>query len=253
MSKLQHNPIKLWLAAAGLCLLASAVTTEGQVAEAGNGVVFDRVVAVVNNEAILASDLDEALRLAVLDPARPGDGALTRQRALELLISRALILQQIREDDERAAMPSQAEVESRIAELRREQPSCVHQNCASEEGWKHFLATHDLTEAQVITFMRQRVEVLRFIELRFRPGIRISLEEIEAYYRRTLLPQYPAGEATPTLEQVAPRIEEILLQQQVNTLFEDWLKNLRKQGEIEVLDPALESGVGATAGTGGHL
>jgi hypothetical protein len=38
---------------------------------------------------------------------------------------------------------------------------------------------------------------------------------------------------------VAPRIEEILLQQQVNTLFDDWLANLRKEGDVEVLDPSL--------------
>jgi hypothetical protein len=39
---------------------------------------------------------------------------------------------------------------------------------------------------------------------------------------------------------VAPRIQEILLQRQVNALFGDWLKNLRKQGDVEVLDPSLE-------------
>ncbi len=27
----------------------------------------------------------------------------------------------------------------------------------------------------------------------------------------------------------------------MNVLFDDWLKNLRKQGDIEVLDPALET------------
>jgi len=228
-------------------------SAEGQAAQTGSAVVLDRVVAVVNNEAILVSDLDEALRLAVLDPGRTGPGVLTRQRALEQLISRTLILQQVRQEDEKAALPSEAEVEARIAELRKELPTCVRQDCASEEGWKGFLAAHDLTQAQVMTYMRRRVEILRFIELRFRPGIRIAPEEIEAYYRQTLLPQYAAGEATPTQEQVAPRIEEILLQQQVNTLFEEWLKNLRKQGEVEVLDPALESGAGANTGTGGHL
>ena len=57
----------------------------------------------------------------------------------------------------------------------------------------------------------------------------------------TLLPQYAAGEAIPPLDKVAPRIEEILLEQQVNVLFDDWLNNLRKQGDVEVLDPALGS------------
>jgi hypothetical protein len=89
--------------------------------------------------------------------------------------------------------------------------------------------------------MRFRLLILRFIELRFRQGIRIAPEEIEAYYRKTLLPQYAPGETIPPLEEVSPRIQEILLQQQVNVLFDDWLRNLRTQGDVEVLDPALES------------
>jgi hypothetical protein len=93
----------------------------------------------------------------------------------------------------------------------------------------------------VETYLRFRIEILRFIEQRFRQGIRISPEEIAAYYRETLAPQYAAGEAVPALDKVAPRIEEILLQRQVNVLFGDWLRNLRKQGDVEVLDPALET------------
>jgi hypothetical protein len=43
------------------------------------------------------------------------------------------------------------------------------------------------------------------------------------------------------LDQVAPRIQEILLQQQVNAMFDGWLDSLRKQGEVEILDPSLET------------
>jgi hypothetical protein len=50
------------------------------------------------------------------------------------------------------------------------------------------------------------------------------------------------------LEKVSPRIEEILLQQRVNLLFEDWLKNLRKQGDVEVLDATLASNPTKDAG-----
>ena len=64
-------------------------------------VVLDRVVAVVNNQAILASDLDDEIRLSVLDPASGGLGMLTRERALDQLIGRALIQQQIRQEDTR--------------------------------------------------------------------------------------------------------------------------------------------------------
>jgi hypothetical protein len=205
-----------------------------------NIVVLDRVVAVVNNQAILASDVDDEVRLSVLDPARAGLGVLTRPHALEQLISRALIQQQVREEDSLAMEPSQDEVDARLAEIRKQVPACVHLNCASEAGWKAFLAARGLTSERVQTYLRRRIQILRFIEERFRQGIRITPEEIETYYRETLLPQYTPGEAIPPLAEVSPRIQEILLQRQVNVLFGDWLKNLRKQGDVEVLDPSLE-------------
>jgi hypothetical protein len=191
------------------------------------------------------------VRLAVLDPGRAGLGVLTPQRALDQLISRALIQQQIRQEDAQAAQPSEDEVDARLKEIRREVPACVHHNCASEEGWKAFLAAHRLMPEQVQNYLRYRIQILRFIEQRFRQGIRIAPEEIESYYRKTLLPQYAPGEAVPLLEKVAPRIEEILLEQQVNALFDDWLRDLRKLGDVEVLDPSLEtseSQVGAGKG-----
>jgi parvulin-like peptidyl-prolyl isomerase len=206
-----------------------------------SAVVLDRVVAVVNNQTILASDVDDEMRLAVLDPGRAGLGVLTPQRALEQLISRALIQQQIRKEELQAAEPLQSEVDARLAEIRKDLPACVRQNCASEQGWKAFLAAHGLTLERVESYLRYRIQILRFIELRFRQGIRISEQEIETYYRETLLPQYAAGDALPPLEKVAPRIEEILLERQVNVLFDDWLRNLYKQGDVEVLDPALEA------------
>lgn len=208
---------------------------------AAKAVVLDQVVAVVNNQPILSSDVDNEMRLAVLNPGQGGHSPLTPSRALEQLISRALIQQQIREEDAQATEPTPAEVDARLEEIRKELPACVHFNCASEQGWKAFLAAHGLTPKQVESYLRSRIEILRFIEQRFRQGIRIAPEEIQSYYKKTLLPQYAAGEAIPPLNAVAPRIEEILLEQQVNVLFDQWLDNLRKQGDVEVLDPALEA------------
>jgi hypothetical protein len=189
---------------------------------------------------ILASDLDDEIRLSVLDPNNVGEGALTRGRALEQLISRALIEQQIRQED-KATQPAQAEVAARLAEIRKELPACVRSNCANDEGWKAFLAAHGLTSERVEAYLTYRLEILAFIEQRFRQGIQISPQEIAAYYNHTLLPQYAVGDTPPPLEKVSPRIQEILLQQHVDVLFDDWLTNLRKQGDVEVLDPALES------------
>ena len=221
-------------------------------AQAAQQEVLDRVVAVVNNHAILSSDLDDDIQLSVLDPSRGGQGILTRQQALEQLISRTLIQQQIRQEDEQAIEPSQADVSARIEQIRKDLPACVRENCATDSGWAKFLTAHDLTAEEVKAYMRNRMEILNFIVARFQQGIRISPQEVADYYNKTLLPQYPAGEIAPPLTEVSPRIEEILLQQQVNALFDDWLKNLREQGDIEVLDPAQAAEeTGADAGKGG--
>jgi hypothetical protein len=205
-----------------------------------NPQTLDRVIGVVNNHAILLSDIDEEIRLSILDPAAQNSGALTPQRALDQLISRNLIEQQMRQEDIQAAEPTQAEVDARLAEIRTELPACVHANCASESGWKAFLAAHGLTQQRVETSLRYRLKILSFIELRFRQGISVSEPEIATYYHDTLIPLYAKGEEKPPLEKVAPRIQEILLQQKVNILFDEWLRNLRTQGEVEVLDPSFE-------------
>ncbi len=242
----KNKPGLICVRTMAVCLAAFGATSalaqnSAQAASPANAVVLDRVVAVVNNQVILASDVDDELRLAVLDPSRAGLGVLTPQRALEQLISRMLIQQQIRQEDAQAAEPTQAEVDARLKEIRKEVPACIHFNCASEQGWSAFLAAHGLTPKRVESYLRNRIQILRFIEQRFRQGISITPEEIDKYYRETLLPQYAPGEEIPPLDEVAPRIQEILLERQVNVLFDDWLRDLRRQGDVEVLDPSLEA------------
>lgn len=219
-------------------------------AQTGAATQLDSVVAVVNRQVILASDIEDDIQLSVLDPQPGTDGTLTRQHALEELISRALIQQQIRRDDLPAIQPSTAEVKARLEEIRKQLPACVRAHCSTEAGWKAFLAAHNLTQYRVEAYLHNRMEILTFIEQRFRQGIQITEPQIETYYRDTLLPQYPSGMAAPPLKEVSSRIEEILLEEQVNQLFDNWLDNLRKQGDVEILDPALESAQASGQGEG---
>lgn len=212
----------------------------------GAPIVLDRVVAVVNNQAILASDLENEIHLSVLEPgAKPGIHE-TQRDALQRLISRALIQQQMSEEGAFTAPIKPSEIAERLQVLRRELPECTRFKCLTDSGWEEFLHSHDLTLDEVNDYLRNRLAILHFIELRFRQGIRISREEVETYYRDMLVPQYGPGETPPPVDQVAPRIEEILLQQRVNALFSDWLDNLRKQGRIQILDSQLESALAGT-------
>lgn len=234
----------LLIAMGGSAIFAAALPAQCEdrvlPARAGAPVVLDRAVAVVNNRVVLASDIANELRLSVLD-SEGGGAKPTARQALDQLISRDLIQQQIRQEEARADEPSSQQIQDRLAALRKELPACVRLNCTTDTGWAAFLKAYGLTQNEVENYLRLQLEILAFIETRFRQGIRISQEEIETYYRYTLLPQYLPGQATPSLDEVAPRISEILLQQQVNVLFDTWLDNLRKQGDVEVLDPALRA------------
>jgi peptidyl-prolyl cis-trans isomerase SurA len=225
-----------------LCVAMSCRVSRAQATTPNaSPIVLDRVEAVVNNQAILTSDIENELRLAVLDPSsgtrrRP----LTARRALQLLISRTLIQQQIAQGYVQAPAPTDAEIAARVQIIREQVPACISVHCTTDAGWQAFLKENDLTEDEVSNYVRLRLVVLAFIENRFRQGIQISHEEIEKYYNETLLPEYPKNQTPPPLKDVSPRIEEILLQQKVNVLFTAWLSDLRKQGEVEILDKALE-------------
>ena len=220
----------------------------GAVTDASEGEsVLDRVIAVVNQQVILASDLDLEMRMARLLPV--GDGReSTPEQSLQRLTTRALIEQQIVQEDPHGLEIAPKDFEESLAELRQNLPGCKHVDCNSAAGWKAYLSTLDLTPDRVAICWSNRMAVLRFIERRFRSGIRISPEEIEKYYQQALVPRFAQREDAPPLERVAPRIQEILLQQQVNALMNDWLKSLQDQGQVEILDESLRP---TTARNGG--
>jgi parvulin-like peptidyl-prolyl isomerase len=203
---------------------------------AGQGTVLDRVVAVVNDDLILESDVDEEQRFEEIQPYRNADGNHSRERTVRRLIDRALILQQAEIEPETAI--SDKELDAQLMTLRRDIPACKQYHCETDAGWKKYLGDHGFTVQNFREQWRQRMELLRFIEVRFRNGIRISDDEIKAYYEKTMLPAYAKRHATPPkLEAISPRIEEVLLQQQVGNLLRDWLTSLRAQGRVRIMDP----------------
>jgi len=238
------------LAVLGMARLCASQEAASQAATPATRVLLDRVVAVVNNRAILASDMDRAMRLSVLEP-RTNNEAPDRRSTLDRLISRSLIQQQMDHEEEEAQAPTNDQVQARILELRSQLPACTRSNCVTDDGWHSFLAANRITIPEVESYLRLRLQFLGFIESRFRSGIHISPEEIQAYYTTTLLPQYPKDQKPPALDSVSQRIQEVLLQEQVNKLFSAWLDNLRKQGDVQIVDPTLEMPANQASQSGG--
>lgn len=199
-------------------------------------VQIDRVVAIVNGDLILESDVDEERRFAAFQPYRKSTEAFSRQDAINRLIDRTLILQQ----DGEQAMPtiSDEAVTADILDLRKAIFACRAYSCETAAGWQHFLADNGFTEEEFRQRWRDRMVTLRFIEQRFRMGIRIEPTEINQYYQQTLLPEYASRHVQPPkLSAIRDRIQEILLQQRVGRLLDDWLKALRASGDVQMVTP----------------
>ena len=203
------------------------------------GAQLDRVVAIVNDDLVLDSDVNEELRLQAFDPYRV-QSEFSPTRAIERLINRALILQQLKLQPQE--QPSDAEVNKQIDELRKDIPACSQYQCQTKAGWDHFLADHGFTETSFFTRWKERMTVLSFIEDRFELGVNIKPDQIQSYYEKTLLPEYQRQHVpAPKLEAISGQIREVLLQEQISNLLQDWLKSLRAQGSVVVLHPGEEA------------
>jgi hypothetical protein len=204
-------------------------------------VELDHVVTMIGSNVILQSDVEQEMHLSALEPLLILPGQNTPDSALLRLIDRTLILQQMEQQQQPTTTPT-AQVDESMAELRKQIPACAQFHCETAEGWAAFLLSNELNEEMVEQRWSQRMAMLRFIDLRFRSGIRISQDQIATYYQKTLEPALAKdNEKAPPLTEVSARIQEILLQQQVSGLFQDWVSSLRDQGNVQIVDPAYSA------------
>jgi parvulin-like peptidyl-prolyl isomerase len=212
---------------------ASSLPAQNTVQEPG--VMLDRLVAVVNGDVVLESDVDEERRFEEVQPYRAAP-VFSRERIIERLIDRALILQQAALEPADSVMDK--DLDAQLATLRKDIPACKQYHCETDEGWKKYLGDHGFTEEEFRGRWKLRMQLLKFIEVRFRNGISITDAEIKAYYDKTMLPEYAKRNVSPPpLETIKKRIEEVLLQQEVGALLQDWLKSLRAQGSVRIITP----------------
>jgi parvulin-like peptidyl-prolyl isomerase len=217
MKRLLHLTIALFLFAPVLASSAFA------------GEVIDGIVATVNRQPVFLSDWQEAIAFEALMQQK-SVAQMTqadRAKALQRLIDRQLLGAQM--GDETFLQPSDDDLDKDIAKLRAQLPEG-----ADDQNWQKFLAGYGLTQDSVKAHLRAEVRVMNFVEVRLRPNVHIQPEEIEGYYQNQLLPDLQAaGSTAVTLNEVEPRIRELLVQRHMDELLDQWLHNLRQQAEIK--------------------
>ena len=200
-------------------------------------VVLDSVIAIINGDVLLQSDVEQERRFEALQllPANENNDV----RAAEHLITRTLILQQMKEQNQSSPDVTAEDVDKSIEELKKQLPGCLPTRCQSAAGWQSYLSEKGLTPEEVQERWRERLVVVSYLNLRFRTGARVPMDQVQAYYDKNLVPQFAAKhEKPPTVKALRPRIEEILLQEQVSKQIDDWEATLRQEGSVQILVPA---------------
>ncbi len=191
--------------------------------------VVDRTIAVVNGHVVTWSDLDEQMRFEALQNQRALKEltAAERQTAFDHLVQNWILRDQMQ-----GMFPASGEdVAARIAELR----VAWHQD-SDPAKWSATLQSYGLSAEELHQLAANQLEILRFLEFRVRPLVRVSRQEVEDYYKNTLTPQIEAQGQTPEpLPKLAPKIRELLVEQKMNQELEKWIGNLRSQSPVQVL------------------
>jgi hypothetical protein len=192
--------------------------------------VIDRIVATVDRRAVLQSELYEAIAFECLQAGRPLRDVSSdeRKQTLERLIDQELVAAQMRASSFVPATPE--EIAGRVRELRDSVAAWK-----SDSGWHAALDAYGLSEDDVKERTAVQVNLLRYLDLRFRPQVHVDERAIENYYRSHLVPQVrQSGSPAPPLNQVSSRIEQLLVEQRMNELQDRWVRSLREQAEIQV-------------------
>lgn len=196
------------------------------------GELKDRIFAVVDEDPILASDIDRVIALGLAEPrvdeqGEPLEDKTTfRRRALDAVIEQRLRFHAVEEVGFERVPTATVDAEVEKLQARFE----------DEDAFRRQIASVGLDEQSLRQLLTRQLMVLTFIEERLGPRIFIRLEEIQGYYQDVLVPQLEgSGDApVPPMEAVREQIRDVLREQRLNEEILSWTEELRSQADVQL-------------------
>lgn len=192
---------------------------------APNAKLEDRVLAVVDEDPILASDLERVISLG-LKEKRPGeDETVFRRRVLNDLIEERLRFHEI--DRYGFGQVPVAEIDKNLAAVRaRFKDEAAYQKALKDLG----LTVKDLRQ-----LVARQLMVLTYVDEQLGPRVFVSLDDINGYYRTVLTPEMQkSGQPVPPMEEVRDQIRAVLREKRLNEALGKWTQELRQKADIQV-------------------
>jgi hypothetical protein len=111
---------------------------------------------------------------------------------------------------------------------------------AAESGYQADLKRYGIAERDLAAHLLAGLRTLTFTDLRFRPDVQVSPEEIRSYFDKLTLQTGPAAAPIPLFEASRDQIEKLLIEQRVSDALDEWLATARKAANIRYHDKAFE-------------
>jgi peptidyl-prolyl cis-trans isomerase SurA len=215
---------KRFAAACAICAAAAGIASvpaprasipPGGPDTAAAGVLVDRVVATVEDRAIMQSDVENELRRYLLQAQRtsvPADEEKAiRQEVLNSLVADALLA--IQAEKEKISIEDK-EVDAAVEKAIEDNKTAL----GGEDAFNRQLATEGLTLEALRSIytekIRTRMLIERFMYQKIMPDIHVTEAEVQAYYAEHLseLPQRPATVSIAHILIVPKPSDEVLAQ-----------------------------------------
>jgi len=211
--------LTLWLV--GICCLASVAA--GQQVDELEAALVDRILAVVDEDPILDSDLDQAIGIGLMAPEEGESEIDYRRRVLDVLIDQKLRFHEI--DLFGFSEIPVAEVDRQFDEIREQ--------FDSDEAFAARLDEVGLDEQGMRQILARQLMVLIYVEERLGARVFVGLEEIQQYYNEVLVPELEeSGQPVPPQQKVREEIRAVLREIRLNEEIDRWTEDLRQEADV---------------------
>lgn len=203
--------------------LLFAIPAAAQTAAPQKNVLKDRVLAVVDEDPILASDVDRVVKLGLMkrNEGEPEDAF--QRRVVNSLIEERLRFHEI--DRYGFEQVPVEEIEENVAKIRARFPD--------EAAFKKALQDVGLDLKGLRQLVARQLLVLAYVDERLGARVFVGLDDISRYYRTVLTPEMQKrGQPVPPLDDVREDIREVLKQQRMNQELEKWTAELRAAADV---------------------
>ncbi len=195
----------------------------------GRPEIVDRIAISVGTKVITEVDIDREIRVtAFLNDEKPDFRPENKRQTGERMVDQRLVRSEL--EVSRYLLPTPADADAALKELKSRFPD--------DAAYQRKLTEYGISEEELKVRLMWQLTLVRFIDVRFRPGIQIGDEETRKYFnehlRPLLQPAHP-GE-TLSLDDYRDTIEQTLISEAANQQVELWLQEARKRTHIEYHD-----------------